>query len=73
MKYKALFSPKQFFSLKGSVYTAQNGLFETKDNDVINFLDGHFAWKPLDVVKKEIKKEIEDIKEDIIKPKKKKK
>lgn len=47
MKYKALFSPKQFFSIKGSVYKAQDGIFETNDERVIEFLKGHFAWKCL--------------------------
>lgn len=65
MKYKALYSPKQFFSFKGSVLKAQNGLFETTDNEIINFLDGHFAWECLS--KKElpkVEKKVKEVKEN---------
>lgn len=72
MKYKALVSDKQFFGFKGSTYRANNGIFETEDKDVIEFLNGHFAWQPLEKVIKKIEKEIEDIKTDIVKPEKKK-
>jgi len=79
MKFKALYSEKQFFGFKGSTYKAQAGIFETEDKEIIDLLDGHFAWQPIGEIKKaEPKKEpveepVEEIKEDIIKPKRKKK
>ena len=48
MKYKALLSDKQFFSVRGQRYKATQGIFITEDKVVIEALDARpDAWEKI--------------------------
>ncbi len=57
MTYKALLSPKQFFSYMNVKYQAINGKFITDNPKVIEFLKDNPYWE---IVKSNDKTEIKD-------------
>lgn len=77
MKFKSIYSKSGNFFIVRKKYTFENGIFETKDEEVIKFLKNNNNFKVLgkkEEPRKEIKKEAkEEPKKEEIKDKKKKK
>ena len=74
MKFKALLSPKQMFSLKGQRYKANEGYLVTDDKEVINYLKDAPYWSTEDKYPeppKEVKKEAQKEPKKVIKKDKK--
>lgn len=65
MKFKAKLSPKQMFTYRGSRLKAQDGIFITNEDKIIELLKNNPYWECLE------EKVNENTKQELLKPKKK--